>query len=301
MNILENKLVVISNLNKPINKTDHMYVKNICEIMNEGSNDFDGNVRPVYKDGAPSHTKFITQNFEKYDISKGEFPITALREIKWQSAIKEILWIFQDQSNSLELLRTKYGIKWWDEWKVGDTDTIGQRYGATVKKHNLMDNLLINLIGQPYGRRHIMSLWQEDDFKETKGLMPCAYLTTWSVRKGSDGNRYLDMTLDQRSNDYLVAGHINKIQYVALMMMVAKHCDLKLGVFAHYTHNLHIYDRHFDQAKVLVERFEDNQNLPEPKLILDTEKTNFYDFTIDDFRMENYEPLKPQLKFELGI
>jgi thymidylate synthase len=109
------------------------------------------------------------------------------------------------------------------------------------------------------------------------------------------------MTLVQRSNDYLVAGHINKIQYVAFMMMVAKHCGLEVGVFAHYTHNLHIYDRHFDQAEILVKRFEDNPDLPQPKLVLDTEKTNFFDFTIEDFKLEDYSSIKPQLKFDLGI
>jgi len=281
-----------------MSKVDKMYADNILDIMKNGSDDFDGNVRPVYKDGTPSHTKFVTQNFEKYDISKGEFPITGLRRIAWKSGIKEIMWIFQSQSNSLELLRNKYKIQWWNEWNIGD-DTIGQRYGATVKKYNLINKLLKGLTENPYGRRHIMNLWQEDDFK-TEGLNPCAYETLWSVRRDGD-KRYLDMTLNQRSNDYLVAGHINKIQYVALMMMVAKHCGYEVGTFAHYTHNLHIYDRHFEQAKILIGRYKIYDELPQPILVLDTSKTNFYDFTIDDFRMENYNPIKPQLVFDLGI
>ena len=296
-------LVIIIKMIKGVfklNKVDKMYIDNIIDIMENGSDDFDGNVRPVYKDGTPSHTKFITQNFEKYDISKGEFPITALRNIAWKSGIKEILWIYQDQSNDLDLLKEKYNIKWWDEWEVDGSKTIGMRYGATVKKYDMMNALLENIKVQPYGRRHIISLWQEDDFIETKGLNPCAFMSMWSVRKKGD-IRYLDMTLVQRSNDYLVAGHINKIQYVALQMMVAKHCGLEPGVFAHYTHNLHIYDRHFDQARELLDRYEKNSDLMQPKLLLDTEKVNFFDFTIDDFKMENYHPIKPQLKFELGI
>lgn len=283
-----------------VNKVDQMYIDNIKEIMEEGSDDFDGQVRPLYKDGTPSHTKFITQNFEKYDLSKGEFPITALRKIAWQSGIKEIFWIYQDQSNDLNLLKEKYQIKWWDEWAVGDTQTIGMRYGATVKKYDMMKQLLDGIKNQPYGRRHIMNLWQESDFKETEGLNPCAFMTLWSVRNKA-GVKYLDMTLVQRSNDYLVAGHINKIQYVALMMMVAKHCALEIGVFAHYTHNLHIYDRHFEQANTLIKRFEDNPDLPQVQLILETDKSNFFDFTLEDFKIENYNPIKPQLKFDLGI
>lgn len=281
------------------NKIDAMYVQNILKIMGDGSDDFDGNVRPIYKDGTPSHTKFITQNFERYDISKGEFPITTLRPIAWQSGIKEIMWIYQDQTSNLGILRDKHGIKWWDEWNIGN-DTIGQRYGATVYKYDLMNNLLLNLQNNPYGRRHIMNLWQEEDFK-SEGLNPCAYETLWSVRRGTDGKKYLDMTLNQRSNDYLVAGHINKIQYVALMMMVARHCGYEVGVFCHYTHNLHIYDRHFDQAEELIVRFGNHPENPMPRLVLDTDKTNFYDFRIEDFRMEDYEPIKPQLKFDLGI
>lgn len=283
-----------------LNKIDKMYIDNIIEIMESGSDDYEGNVRPVYKDGTPSHTKFITQNFEKYDISKGEFPITGLRRIPWKAGVKEVLWIYQDQSNDLELLKEKYNIKWWDEWEVDGSQTIGMRYGATVKKYDLMNKLLEGIKNQPYGRRHLMNLWQESDFEESKGLNPCAFMSMWSVRN-TGGVKYLDMTLVQRSNDYLVAGHINKIQYVALMMMVAKHCSLEVGVFAHYTHNLHIYDRHFSQAKILIDRFEEHPALPIPKLVLDTDKRNFFDFELSDFRMDNYQPLKPQLKFELGI
>ncbi|MBI9011031.1 MAG: thymidylate synthase [Clostridiales bacterium] len=284
-----------------MNKVDKMYIDNIKEIMEEGSDDFDGNVRPVYKDGTPSHTKFITQNFEKYDLSKGEYPITALRRIRWKAGIKEIFWIYQDQTNELEVLKDKYNIHWWDEWAVGDGKTIGMRYGGTVRKYDLMNGLLKGIIEQPYGRRHVMSLWQETDFKETEGLNPCAFMSMWSVRKDKSGKRFLDMTLIQRSNDYLVAGHINKIQYVALQMMVARHCELEPGIFAHYTHNLHIYDRHFDQANELIKRYEEHGDMPQPKLVLKTDKTNFFEFTLDDFIMENYDPIKPQLKFDLGI
>ena len=282
-----------------MNKIDAMYVKSITDIMHDGSDDFAGVVRPTYKDGTPSHTKFITQSFEKYDISKGEFPITTLRPIAWKSAIKEILWIYQYESNDLEVLENDFNISWWNEWNIGD-NTIGQRYGSTVNRYDLMTKLLTSIKENPYGRRHIMSLWQEYDFRETKGLLPCAYETLWSVRN-KDGVKYLDMTLVQRSNDYLVAGHINKIQYVALMMMVARHCRLEVGIFSHYTHNLHIYDRHFKQAEELIERFYHSPNNMSPKLVLNPDKSNFYNFDIGDFEMIDYKPMKPQLKFELGI
>ena len=158
-----------------------------------------------------------------------------------------------------------------------------------------MDKLLNGLKTQPYGRRHIINLYQYQDFQETDGLFPCAMETHWSVRDG-----ILDMTLIQRSSDVPVANAINKLQYVALMMMVAKHCDFKLGKFCHLVQNAHIYDRHVEQVKEMLERSgqEDCTNL---RLVLDTDKADFYSFTLEDFKLENYEPNKPNFKFELAI
>lgn len=279
-----------------MNKADAIFKQNIRDILNNGT--FDENPRPVYEsDGEPAHSKYITQVFEKYDISKGEFPITTLRPIGIKSAIKELQWIYQEQTSSLDILEEEYGIMWWRAWDIGN-GTIGRRYGATVDRYNLMDNLLAGLVLDPFGRRHILSLWQEDDFEETEGLKPCAFQTLFSVRRGEDG-LYLDMTLTQRSSDYLVAGHINKMQYVAFMMMVAKHCGYKLGVFAHFVQNLHIYSRHETQAIVLLSR--ESSEL-QPSLKLDVpDGTNFYDIDVYDFEMVNYKPHKPQLKFELGV
>ncbi|MGO1712739.1 MAG: thymidylate synthase [Senegalia sp. (in: firmicutes)] len=273
-------------------KADKIFIDNINEILSNGYSTEDGKVRPHYSDGTPSHTLFIPQVYEKYDISKGEFPIITLRPTAWKSGIKEIFWIYQDQTNELSVLKEKYNIHWWDDWNVGD-GTIGKRYGATVKKYDLINKLLDGIKNEPYGRRHIMDLYQYSDFNESEGLHPCAFMSLWTVR-----GDYLDMTLVQRSNDFLVAGHINKIQYVALMMMIAKATGYKPGIFTHFVQNLHIYDRHTKQAKELLDR---NPKDTQAKLILDTDKTNFYDFTIDDFKMENYDPIKPQLKFELAI
>jgi thymidylate synthase len=179
-----------------MNKADKYFIDNVIEILEEGY--VDQNPRPKYEsDGAPAHSQYITQVIEKYNITKGEFPITNLRPIGWKSAIKEILWIYQDQTSSLPILKRKYGINWWDSWEVENSGSIGVRYGETVHKHNLMTKLLNSLRYDKYSRRHIMNLWQEDDFKQSKGLLPCAYETIWSVRT-IDGIDYLDMTLMQR-------------------------------------------------------------------------------------------------------
>lgn len=274
-------------------KADEYYINNLNRILDEGF--LDENPRPKYIDGVTAYTKFIIGIFEEYDISKGEFPITTLRNTAIKTGIKEILWIYQKQSNLLKDAHD-LGIRWWDEWDIGD-GTIGQRYGATVKKYNLIDNLLKSLKEDPFSRRHILDMYQYSDLSETKGLYPCAYKTTWSVRKiGED--YYLDMTLDQRSNDYIMAGYINKIQYVALLMMVASHLGYKVGVFRHLTQNLHIYDRHIDAANELLTK----QPLDaQPILLLEKDK-NFYDFTIDDFIVKNIEGItKIESRLDLAI
>lgn len=274
-----------------MNKADKYYLENLNSVLSDGC--WDVNPRPKYKDGTPAHTKFITQVCEKYDISKGEFPIPTIRNTAIKTGIKEILWIYQKQTNLLSDAHD-LGINWWDEWNIGD-GTIGQRYGATVKRYNLIDNLLEELKNSPFGRRHLIELYQYADMRETKGLDPCAHLTEWSVRY-VDGEYYIDLTLVQRSQDYLMASHINKIQYVALQMMVAGHLGYKVGNFCHFMQNLHIYDRHFEGVSELLSRTPlDIQ----PTLKL-KENKNFYAYTIDDFIVEGVENI-PKLSKPLEI
>jgi thymidylate synthase len=276
-----------------MNKADKYYIQNIQKIMSEGS--WDENPRPKYEDGTPANSRFITSVFEEYDISKDEFPIPTLRNTAIKTGIKEILWIYQKQTSSLSVAR-EMGVNWWEEWNIGD-DTIGQRYGETINKYDLMNQLLDGLVNDPFGRRHIINMFQYEDLQSTKGLFPCAYETLWSVRKVGE-DKVLDMTLIQRSNDYLVAGYINKIQYVALQMMVAGHCGYKVGKFCHLVQNLHIYDRHFDASTEILNK----EPLDiQPKLILKEDK-NFYDYTINDFEIIGIEKItKINSQLELAI
>lgn len=279
-------------------KGDFYHKQILQRILDEGC--WDENPRPHYSDGVPAHTLFVNHGYTQYDINAGESPFESLRPIAWKSSVKEILWIYSMQSNKLSDLHD-LGIRYWDDWDVGD-GTIGQRYGATVRRYDLVNKLLKDLKENPFGRRHIMSMWQEKDF-EDPGLNPCCYETVWNVRRGKDGELYLDMRLGQRSSDFETSDAINEIQYVALMLMVARHCGYKPGVFTHWIDNIQIYDRHIDQVKEILSR-----EPIECKAILTLKegKTNFYDFTIDDFELVDY-PLaeikekNPQLKFDLGI
>jgi thymidylate synthase len=276
-----------------MNKADKYYIENLNKILSEGS--WDEDPRPIWKDGTPAHTKFITGVFEEYDLSKGEFPITTLRNTAIKTGIREVLWIYQKQTSSLAVAR-EMGVNWWEEWNIGD-ETIGQRYGATINRYDLMNQLLYGLKIDPFGRRHIINMFQYSDLKESNGLFPCAYETLWSVRK-VDGEYYLDMTLTQRSNDYIMAGYINKIQYVALQMMVASHCGYKVGKFCHLVQNLHVYDRHMDAVKEILERKPLNQ---QPSIELTT-NNNFYNITIDDFKIFDNEGIqKLSQKLEIAV
>ena len=277
-------------------KADKIFKENIERILNEGV--FSEQARPKYKDGTVANSKYITGAFAEYDLSKGEFPITTLRPIAIKSAIKEVLWIYQDQTNSLEVLNDKYNVHYWNDWEVGDTGTIGERYGAVVKKHDIINKILKQLEVNPWNRRNIISLWDYQAFEETDGLLPCAFQTMFDVRR-VDGEIYLDATLTQRSNDMLVAHHINAMQYVALQMMIAKHFGWKVGKFFYFINNLHIYDNQFEQAEELLRREPSNC---QPRLVLNVpDKTNFFEINAEDFELVDYDPVKPQLKFDLAI
>ena len=275
----------------------------IHRIMDEGFKD--ENPRPHYADGTPAHTISVNHTFRQYDLSKGDFPICTLRPMAWKTGIREIFTIYQKPTNEIAKME-EMGVNWWGDWDIGD-GTIGQRYGATVSRYDLINKLIKDIENDPYGRRKIVSLWQETDLSETAGLAPCAFLTIWNVR-----GEYLDMMLVQRSGDMLTAsgpGGINEIQYAALLMMIARHTGYNPGVFSHIVANEQIYDRHIMAAGEMMHRFNIKEKDAEefgddeetPVLILNPEKTNFYDFTIEDFTMTGYNPMKPQLTLELGI
>ena len=277
-------------------KADTIFKEYIRKIMEEGV--WSEQARPKYKDGRTANSKYITGAFMEFDLSKGEFPITTLRPIAIKSAIKEMLWIYQDQSNSLDLLEDKYNVHYWNDWEVGDSRTIGQRYGAVVKKHDITNKILKQLEANPWNRRNIISLWDYDAFEETEGLLPCAFQTMFDVRR-VDGEIYLDATLTQRSNDMLVAHHINAMQYVALQMMIAKHFGWKVGKFFYFINNLHIYDNQFEQVEELLRR---EPSDCQPHLVLNVpDGTNFFDIKPEDFELVDYDPVRPQLKFDLAI
>ena len=284
-------------------KADKYFKDSIEKIKAEGF--IDENPRPHWEDGTPAHTYSINHVVRTYDLSKGEFPILTLRPIYWKSSIKELLWIYQDQSCSLDTLQYKYKLgNIWRAWESEKfPNTIGCRYGHTIKRYGLLDKLIKDIKENPYGRRHIMDMWQEEEFAQSDGLYPCAFMTIWNVR-----GEFLDMCLIQRSGDMITAsgaGCWNECSYAALLMMIAQTTGYKPGVFTHFVANEQIYDRHMDMANELLHRFYQKElhleEKEQPVIILNDKIKNFYDYTINDFTIQNYNPVKPQLDIPVAI
>ena len=285
-----------------MNSADFYMKELIHRILDDGYKDV--NPRPKYADGTPAHTFSVNHEFRSYDLSAGDFPICTLRPMAWKTGIREIFTIYQKPTNEIAKME-EMGVNWWGDWDIGD-GTIGQRYGATVSRYDLINELIKDIQNDPYGRRKVVSLWQETDLRETEGLAPCAFLTIWNVRNGKDGLEYLDMVLVQRSGDMLTAsgpGGINEIQYAALLMMIARHTGYLPGVFSHLVVNEQIYDRHIEQAHEMLERYENHltEGFTPVKLVLNPDVKDFYEMTVEDFELIDYNPIKPQLKLELGI
>ena len=279
-----------------MHKANNNFRNTLEQLKNEGDL---VTSRPSYTDGTQSKSLSIKQVFEKYDV-RTESVIHNYRPTAIKMAIQEIFWIYQDQSSNLNKAHER-GIYWWDQFDIGD-GTIGLTYGFTIYHLKLIDKLLEGLEKSPHSRRYIMSLW-DVEFNEyqndCKGLLPCAYETIWSV----DSNYNVDLTLVQRSSDYITANAINKIQYVALGMMICGHLRYKtnkpyqLRNFAHLVQDLHIYDRHFDALEELLERTpsEDMQTI---ELLVDKD---FYDYTIEDFKINKIKIDKIKSDLDLAV
>ncbi len=270
----------------------------------------------------PAYTLSLNGELFKYDLASGESPLITKRPIAVKSSVDEMLWIYQKESNDLvefdEMLgKNTWDIdgkinNWWKDWPIRNPDGsynlnekghphIGHCYGATVLDHKLMKTLIDGIRKDPFGRRHIICLWQVEDFNDPHGLKPCAFMTIWSVRRGRDGVYYLDMSLIQRSSDFMTAGCINQYQYVALQTCIAKYLGYKPGEFNWFVHNIQIYDRHIEGAEEMLRREPIDCN---PKIIVADK--DFYDLTRDDIKLVDYplEKIKkknPQIKFQIAI
>ncbi|MBQ8194716.1 MAG: thymidylate synthase [Oscillospiraceae bacterium] len=271
---------------------DELFIQNCRDIIENGISDENEDVRPRWEDGTPAHTikKFCVVN--RYDLQK-EFPIMTLRRIYYRSAIDEILWIYQKKSNRIAEL----GSHVWDAW-ADENGTIGKAYGYQlgVKHHykegdfDQVDRVLYDLKNNPASRRIMTNLYNHADLHEMQ-LAPCAYSMTFNV----SGNK-LNGLLNQRSQDMLTANNWNVCQYAALLTMFAKVSGLEPGEFVHVIADAHIYDRHIDAVKRLIEK----KPYPAPEMQVE-DITDFYKFTKNSFTAVDYKYHDFNDKIEVAI
>ena len=264
-----------------MSKADKIFVDMCRDIIDSGWSDEECEVRPRWEDGTPAHTikKFGVVN--RYNLAE-EFPILTLRPTYLKSAIDEILWIWQKKSNNIKDLNSHI----WDSW-ADEKGSIGKAYGYQMGvKHKYpegdfdqVDRVLFDLKNNPYSRRIMTNIYVHQDLSEMN-LYPCAYSMTFNVT----GNK-LNTILNQRSQDVLAANNWNVCQYAILTHMFAQVSGLEVGEFVHVIADAHIYDRHVPVIEEMIKR----PQFEAPKLIINKEIKNFYDFTVDDFVLENYQ------------
>ena len=259
---------------------DKVFVNNIRDILQNGFSDENLPVRPHWEDGTPAHTikKFGIVN--RYNLQE-EFPILTIRRTYVKSAMDELLWIWQKKSNDIHQLKSHV----WDSW-ADENGTIGKAYGYQLGvKHKYkegmfdqVDRVLYDLKHNPQSRRILTNIYVHQDLSEM-ALYPCAYSMTFNV----SGNT-LNAILNQRSQDMLAANNWNVVQYSILVYMMAQVSGLVPGEFVHVIADAHIYDRHIP----IVEEIIENEQFPAPGFTLNPEVTDFYKFTTDDIKLDNY-------------
>lgn len=264
-----------------MSRADEIFISNMKEIMETGVWDTELDVRPKWEDGAFAHTvkKFGIVN--RYDLQK-EFPILTIRRTAFKSCVDELLWIWQKKSNNVHDLNSHI----WDQW-ADEKGSIGKAYGYQLGiKHKYkegefdqVDRVLYDLKHNPASRRIMTNIYNFSDLHEMN-LYPCAYSMTFNVSGDT-----LNGILNQRSNDMLTANNWNVVQYAILLIMFAQVSGLKAGELVHIIADAHIYDRHIPIVKEIINM----PRLAAPKLEVDKSITNFYDFTVDSFKLVDYK------------
>jgi thymidylate synthase len=276
-----------------VNAADKIFIENCKEILQNGVWDNEYDVRPRWEDGTPAHTikKFGIVN--RYNLEES-FPILTLRKTNFKAAVDELLWIWQKKSNNVNDLDSHI----WDSWADG-TGSIGKAYGYQLGiKHkykegefNQVDRVIYDLKNNPYSRRILTNIYNFEDLHEMH-LYPCAYSMTFNV----SGNK-LNAILNQRSQDMLAANNWNVVQYSILVHMMAQISGLEAGELVHVIADAHIYDRHVPIIEELIK----NKSFDAPKIEVDKNITDFYDFKVDSFKLIDYKFNPVKIKVPIAV
>lgn len=263
-----------------MSSADTQYLDMVERILKQGYYSNNRTGIPTYK---------LPHQIFQFDLEK-EFPILTTKFVAFKTAVKEILWIWQLQSNDVRELQ-KMNCHVWDEWMRPD-GTIGKAYGYQIRKYKQVDHLLDMLRHDPQNRRMIVTLWNIEDLPDM-ALQPCAFQTLWDV---SDGR--LNCMLVQRSGDMGLGVPFNMTQYAVLIHLIAQTVGLKPGLFTHVINNAHIYENHVEAMKTQLSRR--GQAFPAPRLCINPDIHDFYQFTIDDIALDGYQHLG-KLPMEVAV
>ena len=273
---------------------DQVFIKMCRDIIDKGTDTTGEKVRPIWEDtGESAYTIKRFAVINRYDLTK-EFPALTLRKTGIKSCVDELLWIWQRKSNNISDLNSKI----WNEW-ADEKGSIGEAYGYQIGQKSRykegwfdqIDRVIYDLKNNPYSRRILTNIYVHQDL-HAMNLYPCAYSMTFNVTKNTQTDKLvLNAILNQRSNDVLAANNWNVCQYSVLVYMLAQVSDMEVGEFVHVIADAHIYDRHIPIIEELIKR----EPLPAPKFWMNPEIKDFYDFTPDDFRLDDYET-HPQIK-----
>lgn len=272
---------------------DNIFIDMCKDVIENGTSTEGEKVRPVWEDGTPAYTIKRFGVVNRYDLRR-EFPALTLRRTALKSAMDEILWIWQQKSNNIHDLHSHI----WDEWADED-GSIGKAYGYQLGVKHLykeglfdqVDRVIYDLKNNPFSRRILTNIYVHQDLHEMN-LYPCAYSMTFNVTKEPGKDKLvLNAVLNQRSQDVLTANNWNVAQYSMLLMMIAQVSGMEAGELLHVIADAHIYDRHVPLVEELIAR----EQHPAPKVWLNPEVKDFYEFTVDDLHVEDYIT-GPQIK-----
>ena len=283
---------------------DDIFVENIKNILENGTQ---YTSRAVWEDGdttVPAKCIKLFGLINRYNTNGENIPpIGRIRKFAIKNCIDEILWIWQKKSNNIHDLRSHI----WDSW-ADENGSIGGAYGFQVgsklrkathtTEHDgykaqhvsyldQTDFVIHELKHNPMSRRILTDLYSVDQ-TAIMGLDPCCYSCTWNVTY-KDGKPYLNLLLNQRSQDMVVANNWNVFQYWVLQNMFAHVCNMEVGELVHVIADAHIYDRHIPIAEHMInDLYPLTKDFEIPSVEIN-HKDSFYDYTIDDFKLVNYQ------------
>ncbi|MCA1030388.1 thymidylate synthase [Bacillus timonensis] len=230
----------------------------------------------------------------RFDLEKG-FPAITTKKLHLRSIIHELLWFLKGDTNIKYL--EENGVRIWNEWadENGDLGPVyGHQWRSWPARNGQSIDQISNIINQinnnPDSRRLIVSAWNVADV-ENMALPPCHCLFQFYV---SDGK--LSCQLYQRSADVFLGVPFNIASYALLTMMVAQVTNLKVGEFIHTFGDAHIYLNHLDQVKLQLTR----EPKPLPSMKINPKIKSIFDFTFEDFQLENYDA-HPHIKGEVSV